>query len=82
MSDNLAQQRADYELWKHTRLNDSVQFNCIPLHFLDVNQVIEHKPLGKDEVKKYIVKSISVDLSESGQQTINAITYYPLYPNI
>lgn len=82
MSDNLAQQRADYELWKHTRLNDSVQFTCIPLHFLDVNQVIEHKPLGKDEVKKYIVKSINVDLSESGQQTINAITYYPLYPNI
>lgn len=54
MSDNLAQQRADYELWKHTRLNDSVQFTCIPLHFLDVNQVIEHKPLGKDEVKNIL----------------------------
>lgn len=81
-SDNLAQQRADYELWKATRLNDSVQFTCVPMHFLDVNQVIKHKSVGKDEEKTYIIKSLNVDLSEGGTQTINAITYYPLYPNI
>lgn len=82
MSDSLAQQRADYELWKSTRLNDSIQLTCIPIHFLDVNQVIEHKPVGKDISNKYIIKSLKVDLSESGTQTIDAITYYPLYPNI
>lgn len=81
-SDELAQQRADYENWKSTRLNDTISLTSVPIHFLDVNTVIEHSIKGSAEKEKYIIKSLSVDLAEIGTQSISAIKYYPLYPTI
>lgn len=82
MSDELALERAKYELWLATNMQDSINLTLVPIHFLDVNQLISHTIRNTNIIKQYIIKSISVDLSESGTQTINAITYYPLYPEI
>jgi len=82
LSDELAVERANYELWLHTRLQDSVTLSCVPIHFLDVNQLISHGIKNNQTQLPYIIKSISVDLSESGTQSINTIRYYPLYPAI
>lgn len=41
-SDDLAQQRANYELWKRTRLEDTITLTCIPIPWLDVNQLVEY----------------------------------------
>lgn len=81
-TDDLAQQRADYELWKRTRLEDTVILSCVPIPWLDVNQVVAYTPHNSDETHRYIVKSISTDYGDDGSQTITMIRYYPLYPNI
>lgn len=81
-SDALAQERANYELWKRTRLQDSITLTAIPNPWLDVNILISHAVKGGLTANQYIIKSISTDYGDGGTQTINAITYYPLYPDI
>lgn len=76
----LADERAKWELWKRTRLNDAITLNCVPIPFADVNTLIEYGLRGiKDSVNKYIIKSISTDYATGGQQTISAIKYYSYY---
>lgn len=83
-SDRLALERAKYELWKSTRLQDSITLTSIPNPWLDVNVLISHAIRGKSQenAAQYIIKSISTDYGIEGTQSINAITYYPLYPDI
>lgn len=83
-SDKLALERAKYELWKATRLQDSITLTSIPNPWLDVNVLISHAIRGKSQenAAQYIIKSISTDYGIEGTQSINAITYYPLYPDI
>lgn len=83
-SDKLALERAKYELWKSTRLQDSIALTSIPNPWLDVNVLISHAIRGKSQenAAQYIIKSISTDYGIEGTQSINAITYYPLYPDI
>ena len=83
-SDKLALERAKYELWKSTRLQDSITLTSIPNPWLDVNVLISHAIRGKSQenAEQYIIKSISTDYGIEGTQSINAITYYPLYPDI
>lgn len=83
-SDKLALERAKYEIWKSTRLQDSITLTSIPNPWLDVNVLISHAIRGKSQenAAQYIIKSISTDYGIEGTQSINAITYYPLYPDI
>ena len=83
-SDKMALERAKYELWKSTRLQDSITLTSIPNPWLDVNVLISHAIRGKSQenAAQYIIKSISTDYGIEGTQSINAITYYPLYPDI
>ena len=75
-SDKLALERAKYELWKSTRLQDSITLTSIPNPWLDVNVLISHAIRGKSQenAAQYIIKSISTDYGIEGTQSINAIT--------
>ena len=81
-SNDLAQRRANYELWLHTRLNDSISLSVVPLYWLDVNILVDYTRVNTTETNQYIIKSIDTSLSPDGSQTINMIRYYPLYPDI
>lgn len=81
-SNDLAQQRANYELWLHTRLNDSISLSVVPLYWLDVNILVDYTRVNTTETNQYIIKSIDTSLSPDGSQTINMVRYYPLYPDI
>lgn len=81
-SNDLAQQRANYELWLHTRLNDSISLSVVPLYWLDVNILVDYTRVNTTETNQYIIKSIDTSLSPGGTQTINMVRYYPLYPDI
>lgn len=78
-SDDLAQQRADFEIYQRSRLNDSITMTTIPIPWIDANIVISHRFGQKEIPSKYIVKSLNVDYSTGGTMTINAITWYPYY---
>lgn len=78
-SDDLAQQRADFEIYQRSRLNDSISMETIPIPWMDANIVVSHRFGQKQEPSKYIVKSFSVDYATGGTMTINVITWYPYY---
>ena len=78
-SDDLAKQRADFEIYQRSRLNDSISMETIPIPWMDANIVISHRFGQKEIPSKYIVKSFNVDYSTGGTMTINAITWYPYY---
>ena len=80
-SNNLAEQRARYEVYLHARLHDNIDITCVPIYWLDVNQIIEYRlPNSTSKESDYwLVKSISTDVSTDGTQTINAMRYYAEY---
>ena len=82
ITDDLAQQRAEYELWKHTNLNNSLTLSIIPVYWLDVNILVEYT-LKRNNVKnQYLIKSINLGLSPTDTATIKMIQYYPDTPSI
>ena len=78
-SDDLAKQRADFEIYQRSRLNDNITMTIVPIPWIDTNIVILHRFGQKEIPSKYIVKSFNVDYSTGGTMTINAITWYPYY---
>ena len=83
-SDRLALERAKYELWKSTRLQDSITLTSIPNPWLDVNVLISHAIRGKSQenAAQYIIKSISTDYGFEGSQSFYAFSYYRLIADI
>lgn len=82
ISDDLALQRAKYEIYKKCRLNDSVVLNTVPIYWADVNWKVSYTFLDAEEPKEYIIQSIDIPLDFSGTQTFNMSRFYPLYPVI
>ena len=74
----LALHRAEWENWKNTRLTDNINLTTKICPFLDVNIKVSYQRHDEDEIKQYIVKSISHDFS-GGTSNINMIRFYPLY---
>lgn len=80
-TDAQALARAKWELYNRCKLTDSINITCVPILWLDVNQVIEIEvPNGNTvETNKYIITSIDTTFGVTGTQTINASRYYPYY---
>lgn len=81
-SDELAQARADYELWLHTNMNNTVQLTCVPVYWLDVNVLVSYTSMRTQETNLYIIKSINFGLGPTDSMTVNMIKFYPEYTNI
>lgn len=81
ISDDLALQRAKYEIYKRCRLNDSISLTTVPIYWLDVNWKVSYTSFNSNNIsQEYMVQSISIPLSVSGTQTIKLIKFYPFYP--
>ena len=74
-TDDLATQRAKYELYLHCRMEDTLDLTMVPIYWLDVNQKIYFNEAGINAA--YITKSIQIDLSPTGTMQVNAIKFYP-----
>lgn len=81
-TNDLAMQRAEYELWTRTRLEDNVTLSCIPIYSLQTNTVVSKTLTNETEPTLFIIKTITTNLSYTGTQSVQMITYYPLYPDI
>ena len=81
-SDYLAKERAKFELYQRCRLQDSITLTMVPIPWLDVHTMISYATKGGDMPVQYLVKSINADYgSANGTMTVNAIKYYPYYPD-
>lgn len=76
----LAQDRADYELYLRCRLQNQTTITTVPIYWLDVNWLIEltlPNKQGTPETAKYIIKKIDTNVGISGTQNITLMRYYP-----
>ena len=69
----LAQIRANWELYNYCRLQDSITIDVIPLYWLDVNTLISitlPNKQGTSTTEEYLVKQISTTLDITGTKII------------
>lgn len=89
-ADSLARERAEYDLFLHTNMQNTITLSCVPDYSLDVNYRIKYNPrvalppdanLSDDfEDKYFITKTVTYPLGLDGSaQTINAIEIYDDY---
>ena len=82
ISDDLALERAKYEIYLKCRLNDTIDLNTIPIYWADVNWKVSYAPLGAEIPNQYMIQTINIPLDIQGTQTFNLSRFYPLYPII
>ena len=83
-TNDLAEQRARYEIYLRARLHDTITITSVPIYWLDVNQIIEYNLPNNTsgESDLWLVKSIVTNFDVDGVQTITATKYYPMYADI
>lgn len=81
-SDDLAQQRAEFELWQHTNMNNTITLNCVVTPWIDVNILVSYTSQRNNITNQYIIKSINFGLAPSDNMTITMIQFYPDYSDI
>ena len=74
-TDDLAKQRAEYELYHASNIAENLSLEMINIPWLDVNCKIEYTSKNFNEANNYIIKSISGSTS-SATMTIGLIKYY------
>lgn len=79
MSDDLARQRAEWEVYQRCRMNDSITLTSVPIYWSEVNWMVSYTPLGQKVVNQYLIRSITTDLTHDGTQTYNLVRWYPYY---
>ena len=76
-SNELAKDRADYELYLHARLNDSISLEIVPIPWLnDVNIKIAYTNEKIGIEGEYLIQSLSIPLDIGSSMTITALKIY------
>ena len=77
-SNELAKDRANYELYLHARLNDSISLEAVPIPWLnDVNIKIAYTNEKIGIEGEYLIQSLSIPLDVSSNMVITASKVYP-----
>lgn len=79
MTDDLALQRAKYELYLHASMQDSLTISCVSVPWLDVNTLVEYTSQRNNVTALYIIKSISYGFDVDDYMEVNMIRFYPDY---
>ncbi|MEG2381077.1 MAG: DUF5048 domain-containing protein [Oscillospiraceae bacterium] len=78
-SEDLATQRAKYEVWKATDMLDGLTLEMLEIPWLGVNQKIEYKSNMTGLTQQYITKTKSGS-STGGTMSVQCVKFQPLYP--
>jgi hypothetical protein len=80
-TNELAMERAQYELYTRCRLNDNLSLTCLPIYWLDVNWLVNITLPTENEAKPFIIKEISISSGTTATQSVTLVSYYDFYPN-
>ena len=75
-TEDQAETRANYELWKHNNLNERIDIDCLPIYFLNANRIIK---IDKPEIEiegRYLIDNLSIPLDISGIMNISGYKIY------
>nr|DAQ36195.1 MAG TPA: tail protein [Caudoviricetes sp.] len=81
-SNELAQDRANYELFMHARMNDTITLNTVPIPWLnDVNVKIAYTNIEDNIEGQFLIKSLNIplDVGSALQITANKVYSNPTY---
>ena len=78
ISESVAAQNAVYFNQQASSMNETIEISTKMLPWLDINIKVEYKKINSNDIRQYIIKNISNDLS-SGISTITLQRFYPLY---
>lgn len=81
-SNELAQDRANYELFMHARMNDTITLNTVPIPWLnDVNVKIAYTNIEDNIEGQFLIKSLTIplDVGSALQITANKVYSNPTY---
>ena len=82
-NDDLAVQRAKYELYLHARLNDAITLEIVPIPWLnDVNIKIKYTNEEIGLSGEFLIQSLEIPLGIDSSMSINAIKIYPDEPTV
>lgn len=82
-NNDLARQRANYELFLHARMNDAITLETVPIPWLnDVNIKIKHTNEEIGIIGEFLIKSLEIPLDVGSNMVINAIKVYEDEPEI
>lgn len=76
ITDDLAQERAEYELWLHTNMNNTLSLTMVPVYWLDVNMLVEYTQKRNNELAQWLIKSISVGLAPTDSMSLTLMRFY------
>lgn len=82
LTDDLAYQRAQYELYMHTNMENTISLNCVVVPWIDVNILVEYTSRRDNETNQYIIKSVTFGLGESDTMSVSMARFYPDYPGL
>lgn len=75
----LAYERAKYENWLTTKLQDSVEFDCVLIPWMEVNDKIQYTSPVSEEIGTYTIQNISYNF-QNWTMTVKANRFSQLYP--
>jgi hypothetical protein len=73
-----AQARAEYELKKHSNLNEKINISCLPIYYLDVNNAVYFNNSEVGISGKYLITNISLPLKYDGIMSFDAYKIYDI----
>lgn len=75
-SDELAQERANYELWLKTNMNATIDLTTVVVPWIDVNILCEYTSKRNNTTDRYLIKSAQFGLAPDESMSINMIKFY------
>lgn len=78
-SEDLAVQRAKYELWLSSDMKEEISLVMVDIPWLDVNQKIEYTPMSTGKPGVYMVRQKDSSTTE-GTMNLSCVTFNPTYP--
>ena len=78
-SEDLAVQRAKYELWLSSDMKEEISLVMVDIPWLDVNQKIEYTPMSTGKPGVYMGRQKDSSTTE-GTMNLSCVTFNPTYP--
>lgn len=79
LTDDLAMERAKYELYLHTNIQDTITVVCAPVPWLDVNTLVEYTSARNGETHLYLIKAFGFGFDIDDTMSVTLSRYYPDY---
>lgn len=81
-TETLCRIHAEWELYKGTQFEKTIQINTIPLYFIQAGHLVQYTSLRTGETDTYIVNSVSCNSNINSGMNITMTKFYEYYEEV